>query len=432
MLHFTPGTHRINGSIPVFVRGEGCHLWDSEGRRYLDGLAGLFVVQIGHGRLDIAQAVAEQMSNLAYSPLWSAAHPAAIEAAALIAGLAPGDLDSVFFVNSGSEAVESAIKFARQYHASQGNPGRTKVISRNLAYHGTTLGALSATGLDSIRDPFQPLLAGFRKVSHTLGQPDGVAAARIIEEAILEEGAESVGLVIAEPVQNGGGAIVPPTGYWAELRRICDRYGVLLCADEVICGFGRLGEWFGSELFGVVPDMITFAKGATSGYAPIGGLLIRRQRADELLNSPMGTFSHGATWGGHPVSTAAAIANIQALRRESVLQNVRGNASYFRGVLDSLRETHDVVSEVRGLGYFYAMELCQSRAGGRGLTANQVAEAVADTLPHLIADAGLLIRADDRGKLKLMLSPPLVATRAELDQLGAGVDQILERFGRQA
>ncbi len=410
----------------MFVRGEGCYLWDDEGRRYLDGLAGLFVVQIGHGRTDIAQAAAKQMEQLAYTPSWSATHPSAVEAAKLIAGLAPGDLDAVFFVSSGSEAVESAIKFARQYHASQGMPTKTKVISRNLAYHGTTMGALSATGLDDIREPFKPLLPGFIHVPNTLGTTDGVAAAAVFEQAILAEGPDTVGLAIAEPVQNGGGAIVAPDGYWPELRRICDRYDVLLLADEVIASFGRVGPWFGADLVGVVPDMITFAKGATSGYAPVGGVIIRRPLVDDLMASEIGTFTHGATWGGHPVVMAVAIANITAMRDEGVLTNAQEHADYFRTSLDRLTTAHDVVSEVRGTGYFYAIELCASRANGHDLTDAQANEFVGEILPSLITEARLLIRADKRGTPKLMLSPPLIAGTQELDELVDGVDRVLE------
>lgn len=425
LLHFTKGKDWRNAAVPIYVRGEGCYIWDDEGRRYLDGLAGLFVVQIGHGRSDIADAAAKQMAELAYTPSWSATHPPAIETAKLIAGLAPGDLEAVFFVSSGSEAVESAIKFARQYHASQGNKAKTKVISRRLSYHGTTLGALSATGLDELREPFLPLLPGFRHVPNTLGFEDGAAAAQVFEEAILEEGPDTVGLIIAEPVQNGGGAIVAPEGYWQELRDICDRYDVLLCADEVINSFGRLGHWFGADFVGVVPDMITFAKGATSGYAPIGGMIVRWPRVVELMDSETGTFTHGATWGGHPVAMAAASANITAMRDEKVLDNVSRNESYFQALLESLRSAHDVVSDVRGTGYFYAMELCRSRAEGRDLEDDQVNEMVGDVLPGLIREARLLIRADDRGKAKLMLSPPLIAHEEELDELARGIDQVL-------
>ncbi len=430
VLHFTKGKAWRDATVPVYVRGQGCYIWDEDGRRYLDGLAGLFVVQIGHGRSDIAHAAAKQMEELAYTPAWGAAHPPAIEASKLVASLAPGDLDAIFWVSSGSEAVESAIKYGRQYHRSRGNPEKTKVISRDLSYHGTTMGALSVTGLQPIREPFEPLLPGFLKVGNTLGATDGVAAARGLEDAILEAGPETVGMFFAEPVQNSGGCLVPPDGYWPEVRRICDKYDVLLVADEVISSFGRVGEWFGADYVGVVPDMITFAKGATSGYAPVGGVIIRRSKVDELLNAEDGTFTHGATWGGHPVAMAVTIANVTAMRDEGAIEKVQAHGDHFAAKLDEVMAAHDMVSDVRGTGYFYAVELTASRSNGVELTEDQANTLVNNHMPDLIRDAGLLIRADARGAPKLVLSPPLIATPAELDELVAGVDQIIDRAAK--
>ena len=427
-LHFTPGSLWRSPELPIFERGEGCYIWDIDGRRWLDGLAGLFVVNIGHGRADIADAAAEQMRRLAYSPAWSAAHRPGIEAADLIASLAPGDLDVVFFVSSGSEAVESAIKFARHYYAARGEPARTKVISRNLAYHGTTLGALSATGLPELRDVYLPLMPGFRHVGNTLEYPDAATAAAAVEEAIVEEGPETVAIFMAEPVQNGGGAIVPPDGYWEALREICDRHGVLLVADEVINGFGRLGTWFGSgEVTGVIPDLLTFAKGATSGYAPIGGMLIRGPVMDELIEKG-GSFNHGATWGAHPVATATAVANLTALREERVLDNVAAHQDGFRSRLDDIMGAHRAVRDVRGMGYFYAVELMVDRTTGEELDDEKTTGAIGSVLPGLIREAGLVIRADARGLAKLLLSPPLIAGEAVLTELCDGVDQVLSGF----
>lgn len=426
--HFTNARTWRRGSIPIFARGEGCYLWDDRGNRYFDALAGLFVVQIGHGRADIAKAMSDQAEQLAYIPSWSATNPATIEAATLITDLAPADLDRVFFVSSGSEAIEAAIKFARQYHAARGNPRRTKVISRIDAYHGTTLGALSATALPEIRDPFLPLLEGFSNVPNTLGYADGAACARLVEEEILRQGPDRVGLVLAEPVQNGGGAIVPPDGYWPELRRICDRYGVLLLADEVINAFGRLGAWFASDLYGATPDLITFAKGATSGYAPIGGLLVRRTLVDRVLESPAGSFLHGATWGGHPVVMAASIANLTAMADEGVVDNVARNAGPLENRLRDLMSAHDVVMDLRGAGYLFAMMLGHSRTGGREYSSGETARAVQEVIPRLALDARLHLRVDARGGAKIMISPPLVATPEELDDMTERVSQVLDRL----
>ena len=345
--HFTRGQVWRDADFPVIVRGEGCYLYDERGRRLLDGLAGLFCVNIGHGRTDIPAAATKQMEQLAYWTNWSAAHPASVEAATLIAGLAPGDLETVFFVNSGSEAVETAIKLARQYHLSRGAPDRTKIIARDMAYHGTTLGALAVTGIPKYKAPFGPLMPGVRHVPHTLGEtvPEGGTAAdlpslRALVAAIEEEGPDTVAAVFAEPVQNSRGALVPPDGYWPELRSICDRYGILLVADEVICGYGRLGEWFGSAKYGVTPDLLTFAKGSTSGYAPLGGVLIREPVAESVLHAPQtGTFTHGSTWGGHPVSTAVAVANMEAMRAEDLPGNVRRREPHFKAGLPADRFT---------------------------------------------------------------------------------------------
>jgi adenosylmethionine-8-amino-7-oxononanoate aminotransferase len=430
--HFTRRDQWQNPELPVFVRSDGCYLYDDAGRRFLDGLAGLFCVNMGHGRSDIVSAATKQLETMAYSTNWGAAHPPSIEAARLVAELAPGDLDVTFFVNSGSEAVETAIKFARQYHRSQGAPQRTKIISRQMAYHGVTLGALSVTGLQPIREPFLPLLDGVRHVRNTLGFTGDCGPAadlecvRAIEQAIVEEGPETVAAVFAEPVQNGRGALVPPDGYWPELRRICDRYGVLLVADEVICSFGRLGHWFGSAHFGAVPDMVTFAKGATSGYGPLGGMIARTQRIRELFDSPLGgTFTHGATWGGHPVSTAIAVANITAMRDEDVLGNVRRRAPRLRGGLDELRDRHRCVKDVRGMGYFYAVELMADRDSGRELTEDEAKTVLREVLPAAFRRTGVVLRGDDRGATMIMISPPLVADDTVLDELLVGVDGML-------
>jgi len=436
--HFTRGQVWRDADFPVIVRGEGCYLYDDRGRRFLDGLAGLFCVNIGHGRSDIAAAATKQMESLAYWTNWSAAHPASAEAAEMIAGLAPGDLDVVFFVSSGSEAVESAVKFARQYHRSQGQPQRTKIIARDMAYHGTTLGALAVTGIPAFKEPFGPLMPGVRHIPNTLGESvpeDGSAAdlpsIRALVSVIEEEGPDTVAAVFAEPVQNSRGALVPPPGYWQELRSVCDRYGILLVADEVICAYGRLGEWFGSAKYDVVPDLLTFAKGATSGYAPLGGVLLRRALVDAVMDSPQaGTFTHGATWGGHPVSTAVAAANLTALKQDDVPGNVRRLEPRFQAGLDGLLDAHPTMAEWRGTGYFYAIELTADRASGRPLTSEQSGELVREVMPRAMRSAGLVTRPDDRGATMLMLSPPLVADEGVLDDLISCVDQVLDAADR--
>ena len=431
--HFTRGQAWQADSIPMIVRGEGSYLFDDRGNRFLDGLSGLFCVNIGHGRTDIPAAATKQMEELAYWTNWGAAHPAAVDAATQIAELAPGDLDVTFFVNSGSEAVESAIKFVRQYHRSRGDASRTQIVARDMAYHGTTLGALAVTGIPSYKEPFGPLMPGVLRVPNTLGEeiPDGGSAADLpsiqaIRATIEDAGPETVAALFAEPVQNSRGALVPPDGYWQELRALCDEYGILLVADEVICGFGRLGEWFGSTKFGVVPDLITFAKGSTSGYAPLGGVLVRRSHVDQLLESPeAGMFSHGATWGGHPVSTSVAVANLTALRDEQVPAHVRALEPHFQSGLEDLRNAHRSVREWRGTGFFYALELMGDRDAHRELTASQSVELIREVMPRAMSDVGLITRPDDRGATMLMLSPPLVSDQTVLDDLLDKVDGVL-------
>jgi adenosylmethionine-8-amino-7-oxononanoate aminotransferase len=430
--HFTRKQAWHDTDFPVFVRGEGCYLFDTEGRRYLDGLAGLFCVNMGHGRGDIIAAATKQMETLTYASNWGSAHPPAIEAASLIAELAPGDLGTTFFVNSGSEAVESALKFVRQYHRSQGQPQRTKIVSREMAYHGTTLGALSVTGLPKIKEPFGPLLPGVRHVPNTLGctgdrgDASALECLRAIETAIAEEGSDTIAAVFAEPVQNGRGALVPPDGYWQELRRICDRHGILLVADEVVCSFGRLGYWFGSAKFDVVPDLITFAKGSTSGYAPLGGMIVREPLASALFDSPAGgTFTHGATWGGHPVATAVAVANITAMRDERTLFRVQQLGPELRSGLDQLRKAHRCVKDVRGTGFFYAIELMADRGLGRELTELESLTVLREVLPKAFERTGVILRGDDRGATMIMISPPLIADREVLSELLHGIDAML-------
>lgn len=437
LLHFTRRSVWQSPDLPVIVRGDGCYVYDDRGRRFLDGLSGLFCVNIGHGRSDIVSAAAKQMETLAYATNWSAAHPSAVEAASLITELAPGDLDHVFFVNSGSEAVESAIKFARQYHRGRGHEQRTKIIARHMSYHGTTMGALSVTGIPNYRAPFGPLLDGVFHVPNTLGAevPPGGSVRDLpciaeIEEVIEREGAETIAALFAEPVQNGRGALVPPPGYWQELRAICDRTGILLVADEVINAFGRLGTWFGVDREGIVPDLLTFAKGATSGYAPLGGLLVRHSLVERFYDGPDAQFSHGATWGGHPVATAVAVANVSALRNEGVVGNVATLGPHLRAGLDELATRHQVVADVRGTGFFYAIELTGDRDSGRALTPEQSRALLQQVMPTAMRRVGLLTRPDDRGATMLVLAPPLVADRAVLDELLTQVDAVLTEVGQ--
>ncbi|MGQ0432214.1 MAG: aspartate aminotransferase family protein [Microthrixaceae bacterium] len=425
-LHFSRLSGEHGSDLTVIERGEGAYVWDSNGKRYLDGLAGLFVVQAGHGRQEMADAAGSQASKLGYFPLWTYAHPTAIELATRLAAMAPGDLNRAFFTTGGSEAVESAWKLARQYFVAIGQTERTKVIARDTAYHGTTLGALNITGLEAIKGPFLPLLNGqSRHVPNTLAArranpDDPFAGADAIEAMIIAEGPETVAAVYLEPVQNAGGCLVAPDGYFQRVREICDRHGVLLVSDEVICAFGRLGGWFGSSLLGYEPDMITFAKGITSGYAPLGGVMVSDRIAQPFLEQEA-SFLHGITFAGHPVSCAVALANLDVMEREDLPGRVRSLEGEFRSRLEELTDL-PIVSEVRGMGYFYGIEL--TRNGGTFSDA-ECEWLIRGFLSKRLLELGLICRADDRGDPVIQLSPSLVAGPDEFDVIASTLHQVL-------
>lgn len=407
-LHFAA----VPSQGPVLIeRGDGCYVWDTDGNRYLDALAGLFVTEIGHGRSDLANAASKQAETMAFFPVWGMAHPPAAALAQKLAELSPGDMDRVFFTAGGSEAVESAWKLARQYHLANGEPDRLKVIARKTAYHGTTLGALSITSIPPIRAPFEPMLNHL--VTH-VSTTDNPRAADEIEEAILAEGPGTVAAVFLEPVQNSGGCFVPYEGYWQQVREICDRYGILLVSDEVICAFGRLGTWFGGQKFDYVPDMITFAKGATSGYAPLGGVITRPHIA-EAIRASDDILWHGITFGGHPVSCAVALANIEAMEAEGIVEHAAAHEGMFRSKLETLLD-HPITAEVRGAGYFYAIELQKDPENGIHFSREEATEIVG-LLKPLLLELGMIARADGRGAPILQYSPPLIAGPEEFDEI---------------
>jgi adenosylmethionine-8-amino-7-oxononanoate aminotransferase len=427
MLHFTPYAEDWS-KLPVIVSGEGCYVTDDKGRSYLDGLAGLFTTQVGHGRTELADSAHRQMTELGFFPNWSFQHPRSLELAHKIAEIAPGDLNSSFFVSSGSEAVETVIKLSRQYHKANGEASRYKIISRKIAYHGTTMGALSVTGLPSFKAPFEPLLQGFMHVPNTQQDPEGAADA--IEEAIEFGPPETVAAVILEPVQNAGGCLVPPPDYWRRVREICDRHGVLLVSDAVICAFGRLGEWFGIERFGVVPDMTSFAKGVTSGYLPMGGVVVNERMSDTLRNhAPM--FMHGSTFGGHPVSSAVALENIRIIEREKLLENVHNLEGYFEVELRRMAEAHPIVKEVRGMGFFWAVEVKPERADGTPLEGDEYQRYFKGVVSRKLLEGGLICRFDDKDEPVIQFSPALVADREILGRIAEVTDEALTELEKE-
>ncbi len=445
-MHFTRMGGYGEGEVPIIVRGDGCYLEDVNGKRYLDGLAGLFSVNIGYGYgEEIGQAALEQMRELPFYTNWSYAHPRAIELAHEVASLAPGDLNRVFFVSGGSESVESAWKLARQYYTARGEklaavaPSRkTKAIARHLAYHGTTMGALSLNGIPAIRMPFEPLVPEVRHVRNTnrYHRPSEETTAEFtafllddLEQAILALGPDAVCLVHMEPVQNAGGAFTPPEGYWRGVRELCNRYDILLSADEVITGFGRLGYWFGSERYDIRPDIICSAKGLSSSYGPIGAVIATDRVMEPFLDSTS-MYSHGITFGGHPVMCAIALKNIEIMKRDGIIERVRENEQRFHDTLSQLLDL-PIVGDLRGVGYFYALELVKNKETRETFSHEECETLLRGFVSPQMFERGLLCRADDRGDPVIQISPPLVAGQGEFDQI-AGIlgDVLTEAWAR--
>jgi adenosylmethionine-8-amino-7-oxononanoate aminotransferase len=454
-----------SSEVPIIVRGDGCYLEDMNGKRYLDALAGLFSVNIGYGYgEEMGEAAAAQMRELPFYTNWSYAHPRAIELANEVASLTPGDLNRLFFVSGGSEAVESAWKLARQYYAARGEQRsfiahapsepyrdfdaeqaaahvgerRWKAISRHIAYHGTTMGALSINGIPALRAPFEPLVPEVLHVRNTnrYHRPDGETEAEFtaflledLEHTIEAAGPETICMVIMEPVQNAGGAFLPPEGYWRGVRELCDRYDILLCADEVITGFGRVGAWFGSERYDIRPDLMTIAKGLSSSYASIGAV-VASDRVMEPFMRDTRMYSHGITFGGHPVASAVALKNIEIMKRDRIVEHVAATQDTFRAKLEELLEL-PIVGDVRGTGFFYAVELVKDKDTKATFDEDECETLLRQFLSPRLFERGLICRADDRGDPVVQISPPLVAGQEEFDRIVSTLGDVLsEAWGR--
>lgn len=436
LLNFTDMGEYAEAGAKVVVQGEGCEVIDDRGRRFIDGLSGLFCSNLGHSYgAEIGAAGADQLSVLPYTPTWYLSHPPAARLAERLARhAAPLNMQRVFFTNSGGEAVESAWKLIRQWHAINGEPQRTKAISRKLAYHGTSMGALSFTGLTDCRSPFEPMavqttfLSNTNAYRHPAGH-DPVALTQALlteaEEAIEFTGPDQVAMLIAEPVQNSGGAFVPPPGYWAGLRDLCDRYGIILVADETITAYGRVGEWFASSLFDGRPDIITFAKGVTAGHAPLGGVLMTERMAAPFVTGGE-TYMHGLTYSGHPLTTAIADKVLEIYERDEVFENVKSLAPRFQAGLEELRRI-PLVGDVRGMGFFWALEMVKDRQTKELFDADEADWLLRKELSKHMDNLGLLCRLDDRGEPVIQLSPPLVADEALLDRIVDIVGTAAER-----
>jgi adenosylmethionine-8-amino-7-oxononanoate aminotransferase len=464
-LHFTRMSAYEGADVPIIVRGDGCYLEDANGKRYLDALAGLFSVNIGYGYgEEMGEAAAAQMRELPFYTNWSYAHPRAIELATEVASLTPGDLNRLFFVSGGSEAVESAWKLARQYYSARGEQRsaiahapsepyrdfdagqaathvgerRWKAISRHIAYHGTTMGALSINGIPALRAPFEPLVPEVLHVRNTnrYHRPDGETEGEFtafllddLEHTIEAAGPETVCMVIMEPVQNAGGAFLPPEGYWRGVRELCDRYDILLCADEVITGFGRVGAWFGSERYDIRPDLMTIAKGLSSSYASIGAV-VATDRVMEPFMRDTRMYAHGITFGGHPVASAVALKNIEIMKRDQIVEHVAATQDTFRAKLEQLLDL-PIVGDVRGTGFFYAVELVKDKETKATFDDEECEMLLRRFLSPRLFERGLICRADDRGDPVVQISPPLVAGQEEFDQIVSILGDVLaEAWGR--
>ena len=428
-LHFTS---MRDYEAPVIVRGEGCYLWDDKGTRYLDALAGLFSVNIGYSYGDeIGRVAHEQMRELPFYSNWSYAHPRALELSAKLAELAPEHVNRAFFVSGGSEAVESAWKLARQYHAARGER-RWKAIARHTAYHGTTMGALSINGIAELREAFEPLVPGVAHVRNTnrYHRPAEETEEQFtkfllddLDQAIQQAGPTTVAMVIMEPVQTSGGAFAPPAGYFQGVREICDRYGILLCADEVITGFGRLGSWFGSLRYDIKPDLITVAKGLSSSYAAIGAVLAA-DRVYEAFDDGVAAFAHGLTFGGHPVGCAVALKNLEIMERDGIVEHVAAHKSLLGEQLETLLDL-DIVGDVRGVGYLWAVELVKDKQTRETFSNEECDALLRGFLSPALTRSGLIGRADNRGDAVVMVAPPLVAAEQEIGEMVAILRDVL-------
>ncbi len=434
-MHFTQmGRYDAENPIPIIEKADGAYVWDIHGKKYLDGLSGLFCVNAGHGRTEIGDAMAAQVRELDFVTIWSYAHPRVIELAERLAHLAPGDLNRCFFTSGGAESVESAIKLARQYHLKTGNSRKTKFIARDLAYHGTTLGALSATGLPGFRAPFEPLVPGGCHAPNTDSyrwpeERDPLWAAEKILERIEFEDPSTVAAVILEPVQNAGGSLPPQEGYFQRVREICDEHDILLISDETICAWGRLGTMFGCQRLGYQPDIITTAKALTSAYAPMGVLLASDRIAEPFMQGNE-MFGHGFTFAGHPVAAAAAMANLDVFEREDLCGHVMDKEPEFRGMLESLRDI-PIVGDIRGVGFFQSIEMVKDRETKETLTEDECKWLLRDYLDVELYERALICRADDRGEPVIQLAPTLICDTEQFEEIHDVLRPVLEEASRR-
>ncbi len=437
-LHPFTDTKRLNAiGVRVITRADGVYLWDSEGNRLLDAMAGLWCVNIGYGRKELREAALRQLDALPYyNTFFQTATPPVIELAAMLSELTPDGLDHVFFANSGSEANDTIAKLVRFYWNLMGRPEKKIIVSREYAYHGVTMAAASLSGLSPMHGAFDLPLPGFAHIAAPYWyqhggdlSPEefGIKAARALEDKIKALGPDRVGAFIGEPIMGAGGVIVPPETYWPEIQRICREYDVLLIADEVICGFGRTGAWFGSDTYGIAPDFMTLAKGLSSGYMPISAVMVHDRVARTIIDKG-GELAHGFTYSGHPVAAAVAIENLRILRDEKIVERAGEDVGpYFQARLRELAD-HPLVGEVRGAGLVAGIELVEDKAARRSF---DPARGVGNLCRDISIENGLVMRAV---RDIMVLSPPLVISRDEIDALvelaRKALDLTAEKIGR--
>ena len=418
----------------VITRADGVYIWDSDGNRLLDGMAGLWCVNLGYGRRELAEAAYEQLLELPYyNNFFKTSPPTAIELAGLLAEITAPHLNRVFFTNSGSEANDTVFRLVRRYWDLAGKPGKEVFISRDLAYHGSTVAAASLGGQRPMHEQGHLPIPGISHIAPPYWYRDGgdlspeefgKAAARLLEQEINTLGAERVAAFIGEPIQCAGGVIIPPESYWPEIQRICNEYDVLLVVDEVICGFGRLGTWFGSDYYRLQPDMMPIAKGLSSGYLPIGGVMVGDRVAD-LLIAEGEEFFHGFTYSGHPVACAVALANIAILRDEKIIENVRDNTGPYLEKRWNELAGHPLVGETRGVGFLRALELVKNKH------TREFFDPVGDVgqiCRDFCFNNGLVMRAI---RDTMVVSPPLIMTREQIDELIELVNKCLDLTARE-
>ncbi|ROL67974.1 aspartate aminotransferase family protein [Pseudomonas protegens] len=411
----------------IITHAKGVYLWDSEGNQILDGMAGLWCVAIGYGRDELAEAASKQMRELPYYNLFfQTAHPPVLELSKAIADIAPEGMNHVFFTGSGSEGNDTMLRMVRHYWAIKGQPNKKTIISRVNGYHGSTVAGASLGGMTYMHEQGDLPIPGivhipqpywFGEGGDMSPEEFGIWAANKLEEKILELGVDNVGAFIAEPIQGAGGVIVPPDSYWPRIKEILAKYDILFVADEVICGFGRTGEWFGSDFYDLKPDMMTIAKGLTSGYIPMGGLIVRDEVV-AVLNEG-GDFNHGFTYSGHPVAAAVALENIRIMRDEKIIQRAHEKAApYLQKRLRELSD-HPLVGEVRGVGLLGAIELVKDKAS----RARYEGRGVGMICRQFCFDNGLIMRAVGD---TMIIAPPLVISEAEIDELVAKARKCLD------